>query len=114
MKTLPNKTSELIRLAVSDLEKCEKDKSYEINMCAWHTENYDSCAVCLAGSVMAKTLEEDWGAHIEPYNYDIDTCVKLNVLNDIRISMNTEYRDNPKRFKEELLEIVEQYENMGD
>ena len=58
---LPDKPSELIHLALNDLELCEKDDSYAINMHVWHCpELHDDvpplCAVCMAGSVMAKTL----------------------------------------------------------
>ena len=54
--TLPDKPSELIRLALSDLEKCEGDSRYEVDMNEWHvpTQKGHVCYVCLAGSVMAK------------------------------------------------------------
>ena len=60
MKTLPNKPSDLLELALSDLEKCSKDKRYKLNMHTWHAKNNFSkeklCHVCMAGAVMAKTL----------------------------------------------------------
>lgn len=74
---LPNKPSELIRLAVKDLVLVENDKRYSVNMHEWHTPwfvdndydiDYESeesviiCSVCFAGSVMAKTLDYAlWG-----------------------------------------------------
>ena len=51
------KPSELIRLALKDLEACEKDPDYEINMNVWHKPVGDQCMVCLAGAVMAQTFE---------------------------------------------------------
>lgn len=61
MKTikLPNKPSKLIRIALSDLYAIEKDKRYTIEMGRWHEPTVDAegqpiCAVCLAGSVMAR------------------------------------------------------------
>lgn len=51
------KPSELIRLALGDLEKCENDSRYGINMSTWHSlDETGLCEVCLAGSVMAQTL----------------------------------------------------------
>jgi len=55
--TLPDKPSELIRLAVEDFTKCEAacDK-FEIDMAEYcHTVD-GKCHVCLAGAVMAQTL----------------------------------------------------------
>ena len=69
MTTLPDKPSELIRVAIADLEKCEQDPRYVIEMSVWHEDatvvrtDADEqgkpdaiCAVCLAGAVMAKSL----------------------------------------------------------
>ncbi len=59
---LPSKPSELIRVALADLRKCEKDKRYGIDMSDWHVPVDDddpdepACYVCLAGAVMAKSL----------------------------------------------------------
>lgn len=63
---LPVVPSELIRMALNDLEACERDPEYVIAMDRWH-EPYDMigydktvgdvCAVCFAGAVMAKTCE---------------------------------------------------------
>lgn len=59
---VPAKLSELIQLALDDIDKCEKDPRYEIKMNMWHSpvygDNEDStprCCVCLAGAVMAQT-----------------------------------------------------------
>lgn len=56
--TLPDKTSELLKLALKDLLSVESDKDYSVNMYLWHESvRGDSCHVCLAGSVMARTLK---------------------------------------------------------
>jgi len=55
---LPSKPSALIRLALSDLRKVEKDKRYKVNMRFWHLPiSVRRCNVCLAGAVIAQTLE---------------------------------------------------------
>lgn len=56
---LPDKPSELIKLALNDLEKAEKSSDYVIDMSQWKSlsKNTGKCSVCLAGSVMAGTLQ---------------------------------------------------------
>lgn len=56
MNNLPNKPSELILLALHDLELCEADKNYKIAMGTWHIPHKKYCSVCFAGAVMAKEL----------------------------------------------------------
>lgn len=60
MTQLPDKPSELIRLAVADLERAEASPDYIIDMGCWHEPIPNGlCAVCFAGAVIAGTL----GAH---------------------------------------------------
>ena len=58
--TLPTTASKLIRVALRDLRACEDDDFYVVDMQEWHTPvynyDYEVCAVCLAGAVMAQTL----------------------------------------------------------
>ena len=59
---LPTTPSELIRAALRDLRECERDDRYVVDMSDWHapiTDNYGRkvCAVCLAGAVLAQTLD---------------------------------------------------------
>lgn len=98
MKTnvnLPDKLSDLIDLAVDDLEKCERDDRYKVHMGFWHsppiidyfgaqTNNKSKCLVCLAGSVMAQTLNEPIDISVYPCNYDTRTESKLIALNAVR------------------------------
>ena len=72
-KTLPDKPSELIRVALEDQQRCIEDPDYEIEHAIWHQQQpvmpYNvatmegeprmKCCVCFAGGVMAKTLETD-------------------------------------------------------
>ena len=54
---LPDRPSELIRLALADLALCAADPNYRIDMYEWHNPQDDGvCQVCLAGAVMAKSL----------------------------------------------------------
>ena len=58
---LPNKPSELIRLAIKDLSAVEKLKEYKVDMHTWHEApndyNYYKCQVCFGGAVMARTMK---------------------------------------------------------
>ena len=58
---LSDTPSQLILDALTDLRKCEADPNYAINMGIWHsgTEGNEICKVCLAGAVLAKTIEWD-------------------------------------------------------
>lgn len=86
--TLPDKPSELIRVALADLRKCEADERYEIDMSEWHLPDGDGgCFVCLAGAVMAKSLGAEEDDEVTPDNYFLDECGterKLRALDDFR------------------------------
>jgi len=86
---LPDKMSELIRVAIVDLEKVEKlSEVYRINMSRWHVADDDSddgkvrCSVCLAGAVMAQTLGADATQSFRPGSFN-ESC-KLNAIEDFR------------------------------
>lgn len=88
MKKLPDKPSELIRVAMGDLRKIEQDKRYRVRMEEWHsgiTEDHGRCTVCLAGSVMAKTLDAPIADDLDPSAFDDShTMVRLRALDDFR------------------------------
>lgn len=91
---LPDLPSELLRLALSDLRKCEQDPTFRIDMGVWllpagvntlFERSYDQCSVCLAGSVMAQTLKHPLGLSGGPSDWRFDTSRKLRVLNSFRM-----------------------------
>lgn len=85
--TLPIKLSELIRLAIKDLNKVEKMPDYVVDMGAWHSEHFlysNICKVCLAGSVMACELKLEHGRLATPYYFNQSLSYKLNALNEVR------------------------------
>lgn len=83
---LPSVPSELIELALRDLELTEADDRYRVNMDRWHElDGEDVCHVCLAGAVMAQTLQLDPGDNIAPYHYSpSEDGGRLLALDDIR------------------------------
>ena len=91
MPKLPDKPSELIRLAVKDA--LELDHAIYYPDCAnYHEVKYvatihgDRCTVCDAGAVIAKTLHADPGHDVGLHSegYSRDTRKKLYALNDFR------------------------------
>lgn len=85
--TLPEKPSELIRLALNDLSLAEKDGAYRIEMGLWHlsTSYHDGkCAVCFAGAVMANTLKIPSNVNVDPYDFPLSIRNKLLALDRFR------------------------------
>lgn len=88
MTTLPDKPSALIRLALDDLAKVEAmPEMYRVEMGEWHNPHHDDakCRVCLAGSVIARTLGAAPGDFMEPSDYPDDVADKLCALDRFRI-----------------------------
>ena len=86
---LPRKPSALIKLALNDLSKVERSKKYKVLMSMWHVPTLDdACFVCLAGSVMAKTLKLDSAKEIDKDNFSDSFSEsitnKLLAINDMR------------------------------
>ena len=81
-----DKIYKLLDLAMSDLEKVEKDSRYEVNMNSWHWKD-QKCFVCLAGCVMAKTLNGDINDHLAPSSFSKDTESKLQAIDCFRCGL---------------------------
>lgn len=95
MKTkLPDKPSELIRLALSDMKAILKNPKFKVRMDVYmEYVNPDDkrCTVCLAGSVMANTLKikpsrkRQFGHSPADFeDADEDTYRKLRAINALR------------------------------
>lgn len=80
---LPDKPSQLIRVALRDLEKCERSRLYHVDMLDWHRPN-GHCRVCLAGAVMAKSLGVPHNIKISPFDFEGEVMQKLRALNFFR------------------------------
>ncbi len=85
MTTLPDKPSELIRLALKDLEACERSPNYFVDMDTWHKPLFGQCAVCLAGAVMARTLGINRDADVSPPDLGAATDDRLSALDALRL-----------------------------
>lgn len=138
MTKLPDKPSELIRLALADLEKVEASKEYVVTMSRYHEPNgahgSRRCQVCFAGAVIASTLGMPPEIDAFPESFDRDTALKLFALNEFRQGWVSEglgflvhlgyrgghdsrivtpYHVDPKQFKSDMHEIATELEGKG-
>lgn len=132
---LPDKLSELIDVALADLEKVEADPLYEVDMGEWHQPRGPKCSVCFAGSVMAKTCDVDPMENQDPYGFSPRNIVKFLALNEarsgyVRTALHqlghgydvlgglptysvVEYRIDPEMFKSGMRLISQQLKEKG-
>lgn len=85
---LPEKLSALLRLAVKDVQLCEKDPRIILDMDTWHDPLLDEgkCVVCMAGAVMHNTLEADIDKELSPKFFP-DNDQALKAINQLRIGI---------------------------
>lgn len=100
---LPDKPSELIRLAVADLQSVRNDPRYVIDM-DWYFENrYKNkqvCTVCLGGAVLARHVELNPKAKLHPFKMkkgsylEFDGVRKIKFLDCVRrvVEQNYDFR----------------------
>ena len=79
------KPSELIMLALEDLEKVEgTPKVYHVNMDIVHDQIKELCYVCLAGAVLAQTMRVDPTEHWSQAHPCEETTDRVWALDDFR------------------------------
>lgn len=79
------KPSQLIRVALADLEQVEASDKYKVNMEVWHVPN-GKCSVCLGGAVLAMTYAMSPKKHLNPWRCGISARAadRIGALNAIR------------------------------
>lgn len=138
VQALPDVPSELIRLAIRDLNAMEKTKGYVVDMEYWHgAHNEDghdgNCAVCFAGSVMANSLNVQRKVRTSPQHFPTLIERKLSALDDFRTgqvddALETlkidndsdvpnrsvaDYHNNKAQFKRDMRELADDLEAVG-
>jgi hypothetical protein len=134
MTQLPDIASQLILLALHDLELTEADPEYEVVMEEWHAPSFGYCAVCFAGAVMAKSLGAVPHVGISPSAYPDDNH-KLHALDyfregsvhdgmrqmgfkgvcpveDFEFDITT-YSEDPEYFKADMRNLAKRLERHG-
>ena len=121
MKKLPEKKSKLIRLALKNLQECENDSNYKVNMARWHKlDAYDNVQVWLGGSVIAKTLVKGFSRYsFSPSKFGKIINDSLWFLSDLLLDGDfipnvMPYELDPEQCLSELDFIAEEYERVGD
>lgn len=136
MTNLPEKPSELIRLALRYLRLAETNSAYTVDMMVWHYPDAKTgkCRIGLAGAIMAGCLDADPTKQLTPYGYPAQTVQKLCALNRfrqgrIKHALNamhiypddrtppdravTPYATNPDIFKTDLEYMADELEFAG-
>lgn len=75
--------SQMILLALSDLEEAEKNPKYRIDMGTWHSPN-SHCSVCFGGAVMAGTLGVSKDDEVVPEDFHDEDERKLLAMDCMR------------------------------
>ncbi len=125
MARLPEKLSDLVFVALADLEKVEANEQYIIDMSIWHRpRDFDSdnpsgfetkCIVCLAGSVMSMSLDAELEDELDLDDFEPFEEKRLQALDELRSNMicetvTTVYGfDKVKDAQAKLIEV--QYED---
>ena len=92
---VPEKLSDLIRLAIADGRKLYQERAgeYYPDAYVFHEVGYDSqqdkkvCHVCLAGAVMAGTLHTDTRDSLIPSDFDKPWTKALYALDYVRLGL---------------------------
>lgn len=134
-RRLPDKPSELIRVALADIRLVEEDDRYVMDMDDWHSlrpHNTYKCHVCVAGAVMAKSLKAKRLEYVSPKNYSPSVRKKLVALDNFRsghinnglaimelpqtsnrIFNITAYEDDRELFHEDMNDLATYLESIG-
>ena len=132
---LPDKPSELLALALFDLEKVERSSEYEVIMGDWHQPKKSGvCEVCMAAAVMAKTLKVDRLITRMPSDFETDTEKKLCAIDylrrgDLTVALYVlgfdhprflvgeidvvDYQDDPQQFKKDMQDLIKALKGEG-
>lgn len=133
MSALPEKPSELIRVAITDLIKCEEDPNYRINMADWHRPQGEVCEVCLAGAVMAQRIGVYRHEIRNPVLFPPEVSGPLLALDDFRMGCVSgglerldircpempaifgiiDYSESPEEFKYDMRSLAQLLEDHG-
>ena len=134
-KQLPDKPSDLLTLALADLKKVERSSKYKVAMSKWHMPTADgACAVCMAGAVIAKTLEVERFKERTPSAFETDTEKKLCAIDylrrgDLTVALYVlgfdhprflvgaidvvDYQDDPQQFKKDMQDLIKALKGEG-
>ena len=83
--TLPDNLVDLIDVALKDMKAVKADPKYCFDVSRWHKPSPHSvCYVCVAGAVMAKSLNCHTNENLCPHDFELQDSRKLFLLDRIR------------------------------
>ena len=84
---LDAKPSDLLDIALEDLQLVQEDNEYELRMEFWHEYNHknDKCFVCLAGAVLSFSLSCNREVNVELCDFTPKVKDRLTAINSLRI-----------------------------
>ena len=128
----PQTMWDAIRLGVRDLEATERTPGYVIDMDYAHEVLGGVCAVCFAGSVMARTLNADprkdhyWHSFPRAWHKTFDLLdnlrngqiwlsdfVAFGIYHEDMDVTEERYETNPTAFKRDMLALADRLEREG-
>lgn len=134
VRELPDLPSDVLSMALTDLEAVERDPRYEICMLSWHDyyESTKKCAVCLAGALMVgmglphdADMGDEENGPFRPREWSMFYMINEfrrghlhQGLRDVAVSDGARelvprmvqvvpYVSNPEKFREQMRGIVE-------
>ncbi|MCY4587128.1 MAG: hypothetical protein OXB98_13920 [Bryobacterales bacterium] len=82
--SLPGTMSGLLEAAIADARKLDPETYYPDSY-RWHSAEKDACAVCLAGSLIAGTLQTSPDKTVFPNSFSDGVSSKLDSLDCMRL-----------------------------
>jgi len=101
---LPDKQSDIILIALQDMEWVEKHKNYRVDMRTYHSPN-GQCKVCFAGGIMARSKGTSCKKGCSPADFSVRDENIFEALDSLR-NYHIDYfmqtaRETPRRLTEE-------------
>ena len=89
---LPDKLSDLLELAVNDVEKVRVNPKFKLFMNVWYRPSLDKeiCYVCMSGAVMAMSLGACREKELYPDDFPDEIETKLETINCMRSGKYTQ------------------------
>ena len=82
-RSLPDTMSGLLEAAIADARKLDPDIYFPYSE-LWHTTDNGTCTICLAGSLIAGTLQTPPDKTMVPLSFPGDVPAKLDALDSMR------------------------------
>jgi hypothetical protein len=104
---------ELLETAYRDMVAVKKDPKYIFDVSHWYYKEGSRCAVCIAGAVMAKTLNIQDKSIVLPCDLEDVWAYKLRLIEGIRSWDTYQIQDNISLLKWEQPDLDIMYKGVS-